>query len=386
MAKLPAKIKISTGVRTVSTTDSTIVRMVYSILNVTDPVSDDPAFDPDNINKNNALFIFKAPDTSITTEVSVLDCEYIGPVCPEHLNLSCQVPVAAGSVPWYELEAAVPKPAESAPHQIIDATIVPSLTAAHGGYFRSSVKVTVDMVPGVTSDRAHVNEYFKAFVDSYRKVRAVSTCMDTDAYPDGWWYPNNIGTSKTRMIMPVKVTVKTMDSSASDIKYTITAFVEDIRRVLTNSSLNLPKDIFLFAKADTSDNSTETVAESTYQRVIDPQDIQTVNPNTFGSDGLIWGKDTDTGDQVLQPSTSGTGAPITQKEYAEGALAPLITYNITGYYKSRAYIFATRNVGEAAMSKSFIVSAAGAFLTKYDAWTKSLSNGSYDYFETEDFS
>lgn len=386
MTKLPSRIKISTGFRTKSAVDSTIVRGVYSILGVTDASTEaTPAFDIDP-DKNNALFIFRVLDTSISEPVSVADCEYVGPINPEHLNLTDRVNIKDSSASWWDLNAAEPKPDTAAPHQINDAVIIPSATAEHGGYFRSSVRVCIDMVPGVTSDRSKINEYFKTFVDSYKKVRALSTCMDSDTYPDGWWYPTNVGTSKTKMELAVKATAQTMDGSAGDIKYIITAFVSDIKRVLTNASLGLPKDIFLYAKADTTAGVTEKVVEGTYLRVIDPSDIQTTNPTTFGSNGLIWGADTDTGDTVLQPSTSSLGYPITDKVYAEGALAPADTFNNTGYYKSRVYIFATRNVGEAATSRSLLVSAAGAFLTKYDAWTKSLSNGSYDYFETEDFS
>lgn len=394
MTKRPISIKIKTGFRTIADQTSPEVKSVYSLLSVADAYlsennSEGSSYDTSAFGSK-ALFLYKVPAGAADPEIAVDQCEYIGIICPEYLNLTNKVSVTTGAqIYWEDLpEADIDHDPGSDPEDaahINGAHITVAETAETLGWFKSSVRTKFDMIPGITADRSKINEQFKQFIEAYKKTRAINTSMDTDKYADGSEHLS-LGNETVRVKLQVKAVSETYSDNFSDVKYTVTAFVEGITDAHGYPIDALPKNMFLYSKVDNTDSHTERLEESTYLRVVDPQDIQDTNPTTFGSEKLVWGKDGAATEHTLQPATSGSGLPISDFSATLNVISPSMTRNISGYYKSRAYKIKTDDVSEAALSRNLIVSAVGAFITKYDAQRKALLGSGNDYFESEDLS
>lgn len=396
MTVRPTAIKVKTGFRAIGEPNGPNTRSIYSFLEVLDMKTGSPAFYPDaeDKDKNNALFLYKAPDTG-DTSFSVNECEYKGIVHPEQLYLKYTEPIdnAIPALFWDNLPVAEPvydPDSESSPENINDATITGSAVQASFGWFRSSVKVVEDIAPGITTDRAETNEKLKNFIDEYKKTRAMTTCMDTDKYPEGY-EDKVIGSDNFKIKLQILAKSEKQSEAPKDTEYQVIVFVKDIVNRNNVSIEGLPRNMFLMVKVNNTNNTAERVEESKYLRVVDPQDIQKANPTTFGACNppQIWGRDGETlsPDAPTQPLAEATynNMVITNLTGATQAKSPSVTNNNTGYYKSKVYKLATKDVTEAATSRNFIVSAITAFVTKYEAYKKEATGLGYDSFESEDF-
>lgn len=375
------KLQYKTGFRSFVNPGEDKITSVYSIMEVSGG----------NALMNNALFLYRKPDTADET-VKVSESTFIGVACPEHFNLTNRVKPNGSSLYWQDLAVAAPVPGGSEPapwdeehwKQVNDAEI-PAADCSPEGLFVSPVKVVKDLVPGINSDRTATDTAIKALVDGYRDCVRVTTSMDTLRYPEGYDEVRLEG-SRLRITLQTKVTSSTLDSSNATRVFIVTAFVKEITDE-TGAVLGLPRNMFLTVKSDNTDGSTERLDESVYIRVVDPTDIQDTNPNVFGSAELTWGTDSQgVADNCLAAATTSGGAVISDLTGAETAHAPAITGNISGYYKSKVYKSITKTAKSAESNRQLISSAVRAFITKYEAQRTAALGTGYDYWESGDIS
>lgn len=388
--KLPNSLKVSTSFFTRSISSSGTWAAYY--------ISGIDGFGSSDTEYHNNLFIYRLRgDYASTEEVDVVEnADYIGMACPEYFNLTNKVKVIGPAMPpegesdccWDELPKATYErisddPANDGYKKITRVKIVPSACAASNGYFCSRVRCLWDLNAGIDALKQNTDEVLKALVDNYRDCRAVTTSMDTDSFPEGYsTHTTGSDTTSLRVRLQSKVTAESV--SPTEIKYRLTVFVDKVINSDGVEVTAIPKNMFLCVKNNNTDGVLEKIAEGTYLRVIDPTDIQALNPNTFGYEKLVWGADDavySASDPVscLSPALSSAGGPVIGLDAL--ATSPASTHNYSGYYKSRVYCYVTRSASDTASRNYLINSAVAAFCTKYIAQGKNAI--AYDSYEEE---
>jgi hypothetical protein len=153
----------------------------------------------------------------------------------------------------------------------------------------------------------------------------------------------------------------------------------------------LPLELFLYRKMNNSawntPGSTERVRSGAFIRIMEPDDIDTRNYTFFGTEKLIWGTRDDirmsVGAETLMPCIGSGGTTLTR----EGALtadAPVITFNRSGYYKSKVFIATSSDAGELSLKRDLMLEALKAFISKYLSVTYSPDALQDTVYETED--
>ena len=160
--------------------------------------------------------------------------------------------------------------------------------------------------------------------------------------------------------------------------YVLTAYVHSVTGYDTVTGENtgpfqsVPLELFLYRKYNNSDYSleetpNEKVRNGQYLRVLEPDDLDELNPTLFGTEKLLWGKRDavrETEETVtLMPAVSTGGVPLT-REGATDAEAP-VTHNRSGYYKSRVVIASSENISNLVTTGKLIHASISAFVSKY---------------------
>jgi len=134
----------------------------------------------------------------------------------------------------------------------------------------------------------------------------------------------------------------------------------------------LPLELFLYRKMNNSawntPGSTERVRSGAFIRLLEPDDIDTQNYTLFGTEKLLWGTRSDirasVAAETLMPCTGSGGTALTRS----GSLtadAPAVTYNRSGYYKSRVFIATSEDSSALELRKELMLEAVKAFIAKY---------------------
>lgn len=385
------KLKLKTGFRSYVEPEDTKVTAIYSIIKLTGQAPNNPV--------NEYLFLYKAGEVPEDGKYSVSASQFIGLAVPEHFNNTNQVHVYAGGTDtgftWQDLPKAepVPEPSSLTPvdsedywKTVKDALVSAEEADSHGGYFVSRLKVIKDQVPGILSDRNLTDNRLKAFIDGFYDCSLYTTSMDPSKYPFGYDEIAISGKFIT-ITLQVMVTATTQDDSETVRKFATTAFVEKITDAVGTEIPELPKNMFLTIKSDTTPGSHERVEDGMYLRIINPTDIQATNPTVFGFEELQWGLDTQSiSDFCLAPAVTSLGTALTTIADAVYAMAPEDIGNTSGYYKSRAYRVITLDAKTAGNNHKLVKSAVSAFVTKYEAQRKAVMGTGYDYWEPGDLS
>lgn len=386
---LPKNLKISTSFYTHSVTH-TGTWASYYIKGIEDSASGEPYL-------NTAVFIYKLREGVTGTSVDVFEsADFVCVARPEYFNLTNTVTVKNSDdtgihdsgCTWGELpEAIYTRLGEEGTedyNKITGVTVnADECWADSHGFFRSAARAIWDLNAGITALKENTDESIKYLIANYRNCRAVTTSMDNQAFPYGY-AEYTTGTESTALRVRLQSRVTAESISDSEIKYKLVVYVKDIINNAGGLVTNIPTNMFLYIKNNNADDKLEPVIESTYLRVVDPTDIQNLNPTTFGSEHLVWGRDDEVYSSadpisVLSPAISSSGGPVMGLD--SGSTSPQITHTRTGYYKSRIYCFTTRSASETASHSYLIQSAVAAFCTKYIAQGKNVVT--YDSYETE---